>query len=121
MSFATKAGFGGGLVVDFPNSKKAKKFYLVLWVGGEMMGRNGEKVPQELPQGLIAEHESGNGDGVGSVKYEKSRESTKSRKAKAKAKAKVKDRDWILHKKQLNTRRGKDVSSAASLGMLILR
>ncbi|KAK0546548.1 18S rRNA (guanine1575-N7)-methyltransferase [Tilletia horrida] len=36
MSAATRAGFGGGLVVDFPNSKKAKKYYLVLWVGGEM-------------------------------------------------------------------------------------
>ena len=29
-----KAGFSGGLVVDFPNSAKAKKFYLVLMTGG---------------------------------------------------------------------------------------
>ncbi|KAL9939693.1 hypothetical protein V8E36_001510 [Tilletia maclaganii] len=36
MSAATRAGFGGGLVVDYPNSKKAKKYYLVLMVGGEM-------------------------------------------------------------------------------------
>ncbi|KJH47863.1 methyltransferase domain protein [Dictyocaulus viviparus] len=34
MSLATKAGFSGGLVVDYPNSVKAKKFYLVLMTGG---------------------------------------------------------------------------------------
>uniref|UniRef100_A0A8C0R000 18S rRNA (guanine-N(7))-methyltransferase n=1 Tax=Canis lupus dingo TaxID=286419 RepID=A0A8C0R000_CANLU len=30
---ATKAGFTGGVVVDFPNSAKAKKFYLCLFSG----------------------------------------------------------------------------------------
>merc|ERR1711977_726572 len=29
-----KAGFTGGLVVDYPNSSKAKKFFLVLMTGG---------------------------------------------------------------------------------------
>lgn len=33
---ATKAGFFGGIVVDFPNSTKAKKFFLVLMTGGAM-------------------------------------------------------------------------------------
>lgn len=31
-----KAGFYGGLVVDYPNSTKAKKFFLVLMTGGNM-------------------------------------------------------------------------------------
>lgn len=31
---ALKNGFAGGLIVDFPNSTKAKKIYLVLNVGG---------------------------------------------------------------------------------------
>lgn len=31
---AMKAGFFGGVVVDFPNSAKAKKFFLVLMTGG---------------------------------------------------------------------------------------
>lgn len=31
---ATKAGFYGGVVVDFPNSAKAKKMFLVLMTGG---------------------------------------------------------------------------------------
>ncbi len=32
-SIAQKAGFGGGVVVDYPNSKKAKKVFLCLFVG----------------------------------------------------------------------------------------
>ena len=32
-SAAMKAGFSGGLVVDFPNSTKAKKYYLVIEAG----------------------------------------------------------------------------------------
>lgn len=31
---AMRAGFFGGLVVDYPNSSKAKKYYLVLMTGG---------------------------------------------------------------------------------------
>lgn len=31
---AMKAGFYGGLVVDYPNSTKAKKYFLVLMTGG---------------------------------------------------------------------------------------
>jgi hypothetical protein len=30
---ALKNGFTGGLIVDFPNSKKAKKFFLFLMAG----------------------------------------------------------------------------------------
>jgi len=33
---AMKAGFSGGLVVDYPNSSKAKKLYLVLDAGGSV-------------------------------------------------------------------------------------
>lgn len=29
-----KAGFYGGVVIDYPNSAKAKKFFLVLMTGG---------------------------------------------------------------------------------------
>lgn len=32
-SAAMKAGFSGGLVVDFPHSTRAKKYFLVLMVG----------------------------------------------------------------------------------------
>lgn len=33
---AMKAGFYGGIVVDYPNSTKAKKFFLVLMTGGSV-------------------------------------------------------------------------------------
>nr|QBH74338.1 hypothetical protein [Isotomurus palustris] len=35
MSQAKRAGFNGGLVIDFPESTKAKKYYLVLIIGGQ--------------------------------------------------------------------------------------
>ena len=41
-SQAMKSGFTGGLVVDYPNSTKAKKIFLVLMTGG----------PQALPAPL---------------------------------------------------------------------
>ncbi|ETW31789.1 hypothetical protein PFFCH_00755 [Plasmodium falciparum FCH/4] len=36
-NFAMKAGFGGGVVVDFPNSAKSKKYYLCLWAGSSLV------------------------------------------------------------------------------------
>lgn len=44
---AMKVGFSGGLVVDFPHSTRAKKYYLVLMVGQaahlpQARGLNGE-------------------------------------------------------------------------------
>ncbi|KXN92210.1 hypothetical protein AN958_08663, partial [Leucoagaricus sp. SymC.cos] len=71
-SIAQKAGFGGGIVVDYPNSKKAKKVFLCLFVGG---GSH-----QDIPKGLEGEGE------------EDSKE----------------DRDWILKKKELYRKRGKE-------------
>lgn len=35
-SQAMKAGFFGGILVDYPNSTKAKKYFLVLMTGGAM-------------------------------------------------------------------------------------
>lgn len=45
---AMKAGFYGGVVIDYPNSTKAKKYFLVLMTGGN--------VP--LPKGLGTESAS---------------------------------------------------------------
>lgn len=47
-SQAMRAGFFGGVVVDYPNSTKAKKFFLVLMSGGaaplpKPMGESEEK------------------------------------------------------------------------------
>lgn len=49
---AMRAGFGGGLVVDFPHSTRAKKYFLVLMVGGSSSlphakGMEGEESEEE--------------------------------------------------------------------------
>merc|ERR1719150_2864897 len=51
---AIRAGFGGGLVVDFPHSAKAKKHFLVIYAGlsGDM--------PARIPEGLKNEFEEEN-------------------------------------------------------------
>ena len=85
------AGFTGGLVVDFPNSTKAKKFFLVLMTGGS----------QPLPQGLGQEesHQS-----VG-ARFESRREKYKNMRGKNVKKSK----DWILEKKERARKKGLDV------------
>ncbi|GMF51084.1 unnamed protein product [Phytophthora fragariaefolia] len=53
---AMRCGFSGGLVIDFPNSAKAKKFYLCLFAGYSDQ--------QQVPQGL------GTGATAGQISYE---------------------------------------------------
>lgn len=93
-SIAQKAGFGGGIVVDYPNSNKAKKVFLVLTVG------SGGQVPQGLQ-----------GDVESAVNEEKAKFERRRERAKARAsvrKKNVKDRDWVLKKKELYRQRGKE-------------
>jgi len=94
-STAQKAGFGGGIVVDYPNSKKARKVFLVLFVGG---GGGAQQVPQGL-EGEEQEDEK--------VKFERRREREGKRDKSAKRKG-IKDKDWILKKKELYRQRGKE-------------
>ncbi|KAF8743607.1 hypothetical protein AX14_001671 [Amanita brunnescens Koide BX004] len=93
-SIAQKAGFGGGIVVDFPNSNKAKKVFLCLFVGG---GGG-----QQMPKGL-----EGDAEVDTSARFERRRERERTR-AKSGKRENVKDRDWILKKKELYRKRGKD-------------
>lgn len=87
---AMKAGFYGGIVVDYPNSTKAKKFFLVLMTGGS--------VP--LPKALGAEDIRQSGK----VSYTTKREKLK----RCKGKSLKKSREWILEKKERRRRQGKD-------------
>lgn len=97
-SIAQKAGFGGGVVVDYPNSKKARKVFLCLFVGGGGA--------TQVPKGLDV------GDGVGEeddskAKFEKRRQREMKRAKSGKTK-KVIGKEWILKKKELYRRRGKE-------------
>jgi len=85
---AMKAGFYGGIVVDYPNSTKAKKFFLVLMTGGNM----------PMPKALGTEEDSRG------VSYTAKREQAR----KGKGKSLKKSREWILEKKERRRKQGKE-------------
>lgn len=78
--------------MDYPNSKKARKVFLCLMVGGGSGGRQ----QQELPKGLEGDVDEQDDD---NVQFERRRAREKKR-GKEKRKA-VKDKDWILKKKEV--------------------
>ncbi|KAG2157234.1 williams-Beuren syndrome critical region protein 22 [Suillus clintonianus] len=92
-SIAQKAGFGGGVVVDYPNSKKARKVFLCLFVGGG-------GTQQQIPKGVEGEDDE-------QARFERRREKEKKRDISGKRKN-MKDKDWILKKKELYRQRGKE-------------
>ncbi|XP_037533451.1 probable 18S rRNA (guanine-N(7))-methyltransferase [Nematolebias whitei] len=92
-SQAMRAGFSGGMVVDYPNSSKAKKFFLCLFVG----------VTGVLPKGLGTET---SGKTVpNQVQYSGQRHRFKNMTGKSAKKG----RDWILEKKERRRRQGREV------------
>uniref|UniRef100_A0A8C2ZX92 BUD23 rRNA methyltransferase and ribosome maturation factor n=1 Tax=Cyclopterus lumpus TaxID=8103 RepID=A0A8C2ZX92_CYCLU len=90
---AMRAGFGGGMVVDYPNSTKAKKFFLCLFAG----------VTGALPKGLGLE----TSDRAVSNQVEYSGQ--RSRFKNMKGKSVKKGRDWIFEKKERRRRQGREV------------
>ncbi|XP_011208199.1 probable 18S rRNA (guanine-N(7))-methyltransferase [Bactrocera dorsalis] len=87
-SQAMKAGFYGGLVVDYPNSTKAKKYFLVLMTGGTT----------PMPKALGSEEEEKR------INYIKKRDMCRE----ARGKPMKKSREWILAKKERRRRQGRD-------------
>lgn len=89
---ATRAGFTGGVVVDFPNSAKAKKFYLCLFSGPSTF----------LPKGLTENQDA-----------EQATESTfiseRAPNRMARRALVKKSREWVLEKKERRRRQGKEV------------
>lgn len=83
-----RAGFYGGLVVDYPNSTRAKKYFLVLMTGGEA----------QLPDALGGDSETNQ------IGYSKKRDFAKN----ARGKPLKKSREWILQKKERRRRQGKE-------------
>ncbi|ORY99908.1 S-adenosyl-L-methionine-dependent methyltransferase [Syncephalastrum racemosum] len=93
---ATRCGFEGGLLVDYPNSKKAKKYYLCLFAGQQTGMRN------QMPKALGEDGEL-HPDEAKSIEYGKRRAVIKKSKSQRKS---VKDKEWINHKKQVYRDRG---------------
>ncbi|KAI5626431.1 putative 18S rRNA (guanine-N(7))-methyltransferase [Silurus asotus] len=88
---AMRAGFTGGLVVDYPNSSKAKKFFLCLFAG----------VSGVLPKGLGTETADRN------VSNQAQFSGQRSRFKNLKGKSLKKSKDWIKEKKERRRRQGK--------------
>lgn len=86
-----RAGFTGGVLIDYPNSSKAKKFFLVLMTGGS----------QPMPKALGVEEENSN-----TARFEQ-RERIKRIRGAGKGAKNV--RDWIKDKKERNRKKGRDV------------
>jgi len=84
---AMKAGFTGGLVVDFPNSSKAKKIFLCLFCGGQSTA---------LPKGHGTEETSTNTAQMAG------------RREKGRRKPLKTDKEWIQEKKERRRRQGKE-------------
>jgi 18S rRNA (guanine1575-N7)-methyltransferase len=107
---ALRCGFKGGVVIDFPNSSKAKKYFLCLHTGGGDYGESGEY----KPMGLVHEHEKAAGGKAFGVEFT----ATKTHKGGKKGrrpdmKHNVKSKEWIKGKKekcQLQGRKTKDDS-----------
>ncbi|GBG68968.1 hypothetical protein CBR_g3667 [Chara braunii] len=113
---AMKAGFSGGLVIDYPHSTRAKKYFLCL-----MAGPPRADAPMPKAKGLdgrmeVDEEESSDGeegsdeaeddevDGYGgTVKVEERVRALKRRKSDGK---RVKGRGWVLLKKEQRRKRG---------------
>jgi len=90
-SAALRAGFTGGLLVDYPNSAKAKKYFLVL-MAGQLPG-------QTMPVPKDGEEEQN------SVRFEAER---KRRRGDRSEKPKFKSKEWILSKKERRRLQGKE-------------
>mmetsp|Transcript_33540 Transcript_33540/g.56124 ORF Transcript_33540/g.56124 Transcript_33540/m.56124 type:complete len:316 (-) Transcript_33540:195-1142(-) len=91
---ATAVGFGGGIVVDYPNSAKAKKHYLVL-----SCDRTSKK---QLPQGLTGEDRQSSHVQVSKQQQGKKVKPVRKKKG-------VKTKEWILNKKESQRKKGKNV------------
>jgi len=99
---ATKAGFTGGLVVDYPNSARAKKYYLCLMTG----------VIGALPRALNEQDMASDGeDERATVDMSKKQQTAwRQRLKERKRKEKVKDKNWVMNKKELYRKRGREVA-----------
>jgi len=97
---AAKVGFAGGIVVDYPNSTKAKKHFLVLSF------ERAYKAPAGLT-GMEGSLLNGEREGVRVADKDPKKAGRKGAPPKKK-KGVGKTKEWILHKKETQRKKGKD-------------
>jgi len=95
MSQANRAGFNGGVLIDYPESKKKMKLYLVLTVGSAP----GQSMPEALTDAPSA-----------TVSYAKRQTNHQRNKNDLKSRTAPKhSKEWVLEKKERRRRQGKSV------------
>jgi 18S rRNA (guanine1575-N7)-methyltransferase len=97
---AIRNGFTGGLVVDFPESTKAKKYFLCLFAGNPPEGYS---VPKGLDGTETTEESKEEREGVSFA--DRSHKKHKQHKKKDA----VKSKSWILKKKETQRKKGLEV------------
>jgi 18S rRNA (guanine1575-N7)-methyltransferase len=102
---ATSCGFTGGIVVDYPNSAKAKKHYLVL----SFDRSNAQKKGAIDAAAAKMQHQAPNHVPVGGTVSHSNSASSKKPKTIRKGKNGTKTKEWVLHKKETERKRGKNV------------
>jgi 18S rRNA (guanine1575-N7)-methyltransferase len=106
---ATRVGFAGGVVVDYPNSAKAKKHYLVLSFdrnGGSSNHKNQDHLPDSsLAMARMNVDVTGRNDGA--IHNNNSQKQSMTLIPRKKKGAKTKE--WIVHKKGTQRKQGKNV------------
>ena len=93
---ALRAGFTGGLVVDFPHSAKAKRYFLVIFCSGGQQLPAAEGVDLQSEQGTV-------------VMGSKRQSAHGSRHQRKEGNALHKTRRWVLHKKDSQRKKGINV------------
>jgi len=110
-SSAMRCGFSGGLVIDYPNSTKRKKYFLCLFAGVAASSGAGERAGNAMPKALTDDMDDdgmeGSSSSAASATFTNSERQKRSGKMRNRASH---DRDWILHKKETARRRGQDVA-----------
>jgi 18S rRNA (guanine1575-N7)-methyltransferase len=92
---AMACGFNGGLVVDFPNSTRAKKYFLCLSAGSPT---HEYTLPKGLGEDVVDEEAEG-------ARFTAERRAFKGRKARESVKN---TKDWVLKKKESQRKKGID-------------
>ncbi|KAL0482863.1 18S rRNA (guanine-N(7))-methyltransferase, partial [Acrasis kona] len=92
---AMRAGFGGGMVVDFPHSTRAKKYFLCLFAG-----EPNYKVPKAKEEGEEEEERT----------TVRNISEVRERRRKLGKRAPINSKEWILGKKERQRKQGKEVA-----------
>jgi len=104
-SCAMRCGFGGGLVVDYPHSTRAKKYFLCLFSGTP----NNFQLPKPLGEDNSNENVDSDEEKKKTIKFTNERRKQSYERSKRETREPVKSKNWILSKKEAQRKKGKEV------------